>query len=669
MKKHIIFIALAAAVLAAGCVKDPAGQPEQGTVLTASLNSLTKTAIEGVKVSWTAGDAINVNGANSNAITEAAASATFEFRSTLATPYKAVYPTSIYKNENTVTLPGVLNDYYTPLAGYLENGNAIDFHAITAFLKLSITGEATTTVKDITLRGLGGEQLSGDFTIDFSTLALTGASDAEADKVVKLNVNQALSDTPLVLYIPIPAGTYASGYQIDILNTEGGVMRKAVSARTVSAGELREMEALVFEVNVSEDPNIGGIPSAKELKDFAAAVNDGRSISRWLNTAGEVELLADIDLGGEEWTPIGNATVNTSHVFTGGNAFTGVFDGKNHTIDNFKVTVPSTGSNAVAGLFGAVSQATVKNLVIGDKVVIKNESTTGFVTMGGAVGFASESTLENIDSKAKLQSNAGKNDVRLVIGGAVGTLFASAEAASLAKNIQGHATFEVLNTVNTKNGATGIQLGGVIGFVDGKDFANFPAKVENATNYSSFSVQATRTGGVIGTMNSQCIAEGCVNNGNITCTDVTATNSRVAGIVSAMGTNTALKNCINYGDIIFAVAGDSTHGYAAGLVGQTNDAGDYVGYIDGCATYGTIQSDMWFNASEVYMGIICGNFNTKKITVKNCILGGQIGPYVPTTEAPLVTLTAENFAQYYCLCKATRIANVHFESNSFGTRP
>lgn len=663
MKKYMIFAAIAAAVLAAGCAKENLVQPEQGTVLKASLSSLTKTAIDGVKVTWTEGDAINVNGANSYAITEAAATATFEFKTALTAPYKAVYPTTIYKDASTVTLPSSLeaDKVFTPLAGYLESGETMSFKALTAFLKISLTGEATTTVKDITLKGLGEEQLSGDFAIDFTTLALTGSSTADADKVVKLNINKALSATPLVLYVPIPAGNYASGYQIEIIDSEGGMMRKAVTARTVKAGELRDMGALAFEVNVTEDPNIGGIPDAKEFKDFAAAVNEGRSISRWLNASGEVELLADIDLGGEEWVPVGNATVTTGHAITG-SAFTGVFDGKNHTVDNFKVTVPSTGANATAGLFGTVSQATVKNLVIGDKVVIKNESVTGFVTMGGAVGFASESTLENIDSKAKLQSNAGKDNVRLVIGGVVGTMFSSETASSIAKNLHGHATFDVTNTVNTKNGGTGIHVGGVIGFTDGKDFDNFPTKIENTTNYSSFSVQATRTGGVVGTMNGKSAAEGCVNNGNISCTDVTASNSRPAGIVSAMGGSTSLKNCTNYGDVCFPVAGDQTHGYAAGLVGQVNG----VATIDGCATYGTIQSDRWF-ATEKFMGIVSASFNGNTVTVSNCILGGKIGPYVPTTEAPLITLTAENFEQYYTLTAANRYANVTYTNNTFGS--
>ena len=669
MKKYMIFAAIAAAVLAAGCAKESLIEPEQGTVLNASLSTLTKTAIDGVKVTWTEGDAINVNGANSYPITEAAATAKFEFKTALTAPYKAVYPTSIYKDASTVTLPANLEAgaVFTPLAGYLESGDAISFKALTAFLKISLTGEATTTVKDLTLKGLGGEQLSGDFAIDFATLAITGSSTADADKVVKVNINQALSATPLVLYVPIPAGNYASGYQVDILDSEGGLMRKAVTARTVKAGELRDMGALAFEVNVTEDPNIGGIPDAKEFKDFAAAVNEGRSFNRWINeSTGAVELLADIDFEGAEWVPVGNAAVTTSHALTG-NAFTGVFDGKNHTVDNFTVTVPASGANVAAGLFGAISKATVKNLVIGQNVVIKSSSNTGFVTMGAAVGFASESTLENIDSYAKMVNDAGKDNIRLVVGGAVGTLFSSADVATTAKNIKGHASFDVVNTVNTKNGGTGFIVGGVIGFTDGKNVDPAPVKIENAINYSDFSVQATRTAGVIGTMNSFTIAERCVNYGNISCTDVKASNSRVAGIVSAMGNSTALKGCVNYGDVAFAVSGDSTHGYAGGVVGQNNDANSFT-YLDGCANYGAVQSDRWFaSGDDKYMGIISGNFNTKVMTVKNCIVGGKIGPYTPTTESPVVTITADNFTQYYCLVAAARIAKVTFENNTFGT--
>lgn len=670
MKKYTIIAAMAAALLSVGCAKEQT-LPDDGTVLKASLSTLTKTSIEGVKVSWSEGDIINVNGTNSSALAEAAATAEFEFRTALTSPYKALYPVSIYKDAETVTLPALVDitkQQIVPLAGYAETGNEIAFQALTAFLKVSLTGETSKTLKDITLKSLGGEQISGDFTLAYPALTLSGASAAEADQQVKVTVNMALSATPLVVYIPIPAGTYASGYQVDFLDADGKVMRQTVSARTIKAGELREMPALVFEPNVADDPNIGGIPDAKELSDFAAAVNEGRSISRWINKeTGAVELLADIDLGGADWTPIGNGSVTTSHAITG--AFTGVFDGKGHTVDNFKVSIPASGTNVAGGLFGIVSGATLKNLTIGDKAVIKTSSNSGFVTLGGVVGFAGESTLENLDSKALLANDAGKNGTRLVLGGTVGTLFASETVAATATSLSGHASFSVTNSVNTNNGASGISVGGVIGLMDGKSVTDAPAKAVNCINYSSFEVEATRTGGVIGTMNTNSIAEGCVNNGNISCKDVKASNSRAAGIVSAMGNNTGIKGCVNYGDICFTVAGDKTHGYAAGLVGQTNDGNSFT-YIDGCATYGTIQSDRWFaDGDDKYLGIVCANFNAKVISVKNCVLGGKIGPFVPTGEAPLVTITAENFADYYSLTAATRIAKVVFENNRFGTRP
>ena len=670
MKKYMFLAAIAATVLAAGCAKEPFAEEavsgESTTTITASLEPLTKASLDRskVKVTWNAGDAINVNGSVSNALAEATATALFTFENPVTAPYKAVYPASIYKDDATVTLPGEVSvdGLNLALAGYASRGNNISFSAITAILQVSLTGEATTTLKEIVLKGLAGEQMSGDFAIDHKKKTLTGSSSADADKEVKVTVGKALSAEPLVVYLPIPAANYASGYQVEFIDSNDDVMRMRVSARNVSAGELREMPELAFAPNQGEEIPIGGIPDAAELKAFAAAVNAGDPLTRWMNDAGEIELQADIDLGGEEWIPIGNAAVTSAHAITG-NAFTGVFNGGNHTVDNFKVTVPATGGGSVAGLFGAVSNATIKDLNIGDKAVLKTSS-TAFVTMGGVVGFASGSTLENLDSHARLVNDGGSDNVRLVIGGTIGTMFSTETNACVATGIKGHASFDVVNTVNTKNGATGFIVGGVIGFTDGAGEGQL-TQITDCTNYSSFTAQATRTAGVISTMNRYSKAEGCVNYGNISCTDTKASNSRVAGIVSAMGTGVILlKDCINYGDVVFAVSGDSTHGYAGGVIGQNNADTE----IDGCASYGSVLSDRWF-ATEKYMGIISGNFNTKKVTVKNCILGGKIGPYTPTTEDPVVELNATNFEQYYSLIAEARLVNVTYENNTFGGAP
>ena len=673
MKKYMILAAFAAALLAGGCAKEPVTGEEDfapvKTVLKASLSPLTKTEINGVKVTWSAGDAINVNGVVSNALTEAAEKASFGFRRELTAPFKAIFPTTIYKDASTVTLPAEIgiDAFDLPLYGYAESGDEIPFKALTALVKLTVTGEAETTLKDVTLEGLGGEQLAGDFAIDYATGALTGSSEAEADKKVKVSVGKALSSEPLVIYIPIPAGNYASGFQVDLINSEGKIMRKAVTARTVKAGELRIMPELAYAPNVEEEESIGGIPDAAELKAFAEAVNAGTSISRWLNEAGEVELLADIDLGGQEWVPIGNGTVTSSNGDTpaSGAAFTGIFNGGNHTVDNFKVTVTKDGCNT-AGLFGFIDKATVKDLVIGSNVKLSSVSTdVEVVALGGAVAYALDSKLENIDSYATIQAAGGTNGKRITLGAVAGTIFALT-ADSEATNLKGHGSLTTTNTVNTNNGAAGFQVGGVIGFAEARTDTEFKVRISNCINYSDITAEATRLGGVIGTMNKLATATNCVNYGTIACKDTKAGSSRPSGIVSAMGDATSLTGCVNYGDIMFAISGDTTHGYAAGVVGQTNDSKSLT-VIDGCASYGSILSDMWYG--NKYMGIICADFANKTITVKNCILGGKIGPYTPTETDPVVELSASNWEQYYTLEAASRYAKVTFENNTFGGAP
>ena len=266
MKKYTIIAAFAAALLLAGCAKEMPGGDDSlpaKTVLNATLSPLTRTEIDGVKVTWSAGDAINVNGTVSNALSEAGATGTFTFRKELSTPYKAVFPADLYKDATTVTLPATwaVDDFDLPLYGYAESGKDLPFKSLTALIKLSVTGESTTTLKEVTVKGLSEEQVSGDFSIDYTTGALAPLSDSEASKEVKVNVGKTLSGEPVIIYIPVPAGTYASGYQIDLLDTEGGLMKNSVSARTLKAGELRIMPSLAFAPSQEPEENIGGIRS------------------------------------------------------------------------------------------------------------------------------------------------------------------------------------------------------------------------------------------------------------------------------------------------------------------------------------------------------------------------------------------------------------------------
>ena len=80
------------------------------------------------------------------------------------------------------------------------------------------------------------------------------------------------------------------------------------------------------------EPNSDGvyeISTGAELAWFAAKVNDG-TVSN-----ANVVLKEDIDLGSQEWTPIGNKTT----------PFKGSIDGQNHRIRNLSIT---QGSKVIA---------------------------------------------------------------------------------------------------------------------------------------------------------------------------------------------------------------------------------------------------------------------------------------------------------------------------------
>ena len=93
------------------------------------------------------------------------------------------------------------------------------------------------------------------------------------------------------------------------------------------------------------------------LKAFAEDVNNGTN-----NYSGKYVVLdEDINLDGNEWTPIG----------TSENPFRGTFDGCNHTISNYQVN----GTNYL-GLFGYV-RGTMLNLNVADVTINGKESLGG----------------------------------------------------------------------------------------------------------------------------------------------------------------------------------------------------------------------------------------------------------------------------------------------------
>ena len=133
------------------------------------------------------------------------------------------------------------------------------------------------------------------------------------------------------------------------------------------------------------------IGSAQDLVDFAALVNGG-------TTGANAVLTTNIDLDGTTWTPIGNST----------NKYAGTFDGQGYAITNFDYTATSDYN----GLFGYISNATVKNFSISGTL-----TSDGF-TKNGVVGCATGTAkVTGIHSSMAINVSNFKAHTGGIVGG------------------------------------------------------------------------------------------------------------------------------------------------------------------------------------------------------------------------------------------------------------
>lgn len=189
------------------------------------------------------------------------------------------------------------------------------------------------------------------------------------------------------------------------------------------------------------------ISSAKELKTFSRNVNNGNTYQKTL-----VQLTQDIFLNDttsweqwdsvstkrkEQWTPIGHMVDKDSIM-----AFQGTFDGKGHCIYGIYINRKSTG--LLQGFFGAIKNATVRNLSIKASVI------TGYLYVGGIVAYmGGTSTINNCHNFGKITG------IRNQVGGVVASLNA--------ENTESSAS--IINCSNSGNLRGKCIVGGIVGSI------------------------------------------------------------------------------------------------------------------------------------------------------------------------------------------------------------
>ena len=248
------------------------------------------------------------------------------------------------------------------------------------------------------------------------------------------------------------------------------------------------------------------VDSASDLAWLAAAVNgtlpESRAIAADDFNDKTFVLTKDVELGGQEWTPIG----------TSANPFKGTFDGQGHTISNLYINMPDRNN---VGLFGYTSDGEVKNVVINNAKVAGSNCTgvvtgtpytskytnitvkghvevvgCGYVgTIGGYAAYAdwTEITVD-VDDTSFVDAHANQDGVKMIrayVGGICGF------------RGEGDHTFSNIKSNIKVKGAT-VDIGGLVGIAHyGNKFVNCVC-TGNVYNYSTIEDDAYETGGLAG---------------------------------------------------------------------------------------------------------------------------------------------------------------------------
>lgn len=192
---------------------------------------------------------------------------------------------------------------------------------------------------------------------------------------------------PVINNGTITGGTF-NGEVINNGTITGGVFNSTVSGSgIINGGTFNGNPALITGSGTKNDPY--QIGTAEGLKWFRDKVN---SATKTADTQICAELTEDIDLSGEEWTPIGIG----GDVYWGIRSYSGTFDGKGHTIKNLSI---DNSSAQYVGLFGYVLGGTIRNLTVSGSV-------KGSGHTGGIAGGADGGTFENCANLCVVQSDS-----------------------------------------------------------------------------------------------------------------------------------------------------------------------------------------------------------------------------------------------------------------------
>ena len=632
---------------------------------------------------WCEGDQIAVNGVPSlplGANYEGATSATFQVADPeLTAPYCVVYPATEGVGDGT-TYPvnfsaeqpyteGTFASGVAPLYGYTNDANKMQLNHLTGVLRLAVKGNGEAITSVVFKSDIG--KIAGPFTVDCTNGTLTAQEGSSKTVTVTFDEPLVLGAEATPIYAAIPAGSYGTFAITLHTATDKMTVKFNSTTKPILVGAVREFTEFTYQANdVDGGGNAFEIDGKDALIEFAGLVAAGT----FAETYSAVEVVANIDMNGYDWTPI-----------EGFNGFT--FDGGNYTINGLNAPLFSTTSSTIMNInltnvniasngrltLGAVAcvlaeseQSSISNCKVSGNITVSNPDTAiasgadAYLTInfGGIVGTA-HGDVTNCVNEANITVNqVAKSDNTVATHPIVGGVVGYSVVGAVTNCVNGNEA-KTAGAIKYLDNQAAQLYTPHIGGVAGSGAADNIAAFHNNTNYGAIDFSANTAGTGELSRNSTTIGgviassfHNVENNDNYG--TITVSGGKIKGFIlgGVVGTTTPavrLYNCHNHQGANITVDSDVAFWSlnVAGVVGtfSTNSAKN--NYVDTCTNDAPIHvkastdTNATANASLLYR--VGGVITYANNTVNNCEnkANGDI-----TVEGNVTLLRANNQPGY-----------------------
>lgn len=610
---------------------------------------------------WSEGDKIAVNGVASAPLaaeSDGSSTAVFNIDGVVDYPYNIVYPAPtedakvITEGENgaevklyPVTFPaeqsykaGTIADGVAPMYGYVAEAGAVpSLNHLSGILRFAIKGEVTLSRVVVKSEA---DAIAGTYYVRCETGELVAKAESTSS-TISMSFGEGLvlnKEEAQPIHIVVPQGNH--GVFVATFHATTGekmTVRFDTDSKPISVGKVREFAPFLFMANDCDATEAFEIYDIATLRAFAATASANTFYPRT-----EAKLMANIDMTGEEWTPI--------------EGFRHTFNGNHFTITGLSAPLFGTTSGVIKDLkLENVAIVTNNNLKMGSVACVLTSA--GHATKAAVINCEASGTF-TVNNPDWLPTSAQDKDAKIVnYGGLVG--------AAIGADIT-NSTNKVALTIDLmqKIGSNTVVYSSIAGIVGLADVATSASSEEMVTIISGCKneapisyvdstsaetkalVNGPRLGAILGcgikgaeVLNCENCAEGDITLNSYFYGAGAASGGIPIGGLIGYNANGAVKNSINRGDI-------EVDGTLKAI--NLGGVGGYITYCwnDDLQNYGavTIKESARLRGCAVggVAGMFYGNGANTDHTFGNCTNYGPIKVLASHEENHTVSKTTDS---------------------------